>query len=207
MADFRNVSVHFRGPALAALEEIAQRDKVPYPTAARTLIDRALAGEPAAAAGVDLDPIWATARAITIPTPAAAFVVIKRLAHEENSSLGRAALVLIEEAIEARKWDGVNLQSIATYPVPDPEPGDDEPQPAAPAAPAPPAPAIDPYAHADGSRECRPAPLPIEQIATDALLAEIKRRTEQVDDPLLDEAIARAEAAERKLDTLRAALA
>lgn len=71
----------------------------------------------------------------------------------------------------------------------------------------------DPHAHADGSRECRPvdpiepAPLPIEQIATDALLAEIKRRTEQVDDPLLDEAIARADAAEAKLAKLREALA
>ncbi len=179
-----------------------------YPTAARTLIDRALADEAAAAAGVDLDRIWATARAITIPTSAAAFAVIERLANEDNSSLGRAALVLIEEAIEARKWDGVNLQSIATYPVPDPEPGDDEPQPAAPAAPAPPAPAIDPYAHADGSRECRPAPLPLEDIAIEALLAEIRRRVETAaDDDALGQAIERAEAAERKLDTLRAALA
>lgn len=124
VSDFRNVSVHFRGTALAELERIAKDQDVPYSTAARELIDRALA----------------------MPTPVLA----------------------------------------------------------------------DAYSHADGSRECRPvaadpaapAPLPLESIALEALLAEIRRRVEDAaDDEALGEAVARAEAAEGKLAQLRAALA
>lgn len=121
VADFRNVSVHFKGAALAALEALAHERDVPYATAARELIER---------------------------------------------------------AIEQRS-----------------------------ATPA------DPYDHADGSRECRPvdpikpAPLPIEQIATEALLAELRRRIEAADEEALGEAIARAEAAEARLARLREALA
>ena len=67
--------------------------------------------------------------------------------------------------------------------------------------------------HADGSRECRPLvegpqPLPIESIALDALLAEVKRRADSAaNDEALGDAVARYEAAEAKLAQLRAALA
>lgn len=117
MPDHRNVSVHFRGEALAELERIANEQDIPYSTAARELIDRALA-KPA-----------------------------------------------------------------------------------------------DAYRHADGSRECRPVvegpqPLPIESIALDALLAEVKRRADSAaNDEALGDAVARYEAAEAKLAQLRAALA
>lgn len=118
-------------------------------------------------------------RPITIPTPRDVFAHIQRLADDKDLPLGRAALLLIRRAID--------------------EGG-----------------APDAYSHADGSRECRsvaadpaaPAPLPLESIALEALLAEIRRRVEDAaDDEALGEAVARAEAAGGKLAQLRAALA
>lgn len=57
-----------------------------------------------------------------------------------------------------------------------------------------------------------PPPLPLEQIATDALLAELKRRAERAElfavihQVTLNDAIARAETAEAKLAQATAAL-
>lgn len=129
------------------------------------------------------------AKPITVPTPPEVYHHIDALAESLGLPMGRAALVLIERGISVGEHVAVlhsdDADQISARHFADKQ--------------------IDGGADAEfrmGLQDA-PSPLPIEQLSTDALLAEIKRRTEQVDDPLLDEAVARAEAAESQLAAIK----
>lgn len=116
---------------------------------------------------------------ITVPAPLDVYQHIAAIARAEDMALGQAALLLIRRAID----DGG--ESDAHTPTED-----------------------DRQSRLIADDAATPAPLPLESIALEALLAEIRRRVENAaDDEALGEAIARAEAAEGKLAQLRAALA
>lgn len=164
------------------------------------------------------------AKPITVPTPPEVYHHIDALAESLGLPMGRAALVLIERGITASA-EG------AADPTPIPASGRVElggqlklvdalilPPPASQRLHSDDVGQISTRHFADkqieggADAEFRmrlpeaPAPLPLDQLSTDALLAEIKRRTEQVDDPLLDEAVARAKEAESQLAAIKSLL-
>lgn len=169
--DFRNVSVHFRGDALAELERIADDQDVPYSHAARMLIDRALeapAAPTVSEAATELELLNVASSDFAI---LAGGLAIRRSLATAIRDRATATGGGISEVVRDLLLNGLS------------------------------------FATSKAAEPAAPAPLPLAEIALDALLAEVKRRVEAAaDDEALGAAVARAEAAEARFAQVRAAI-